>query len=463
MFAAEDVVPEISDYALMFARAAGFCPSAAILPAVVVCAAMIDDRVRLRLPLASGWFESPRFWGLCVGGPGSGKTPAARAMAAPLMELHRILVAKWIAKKQLKKDEDGLKDKDDDDPSPALFTSDCTVEKLSEILRGNPRGILVFNDEFESWLGSLDCYRGGGSRDRGEWLSLYDGGPHQVDRIKRGSFFVENWGASILSATTPGVLKKLAPKLPTDGLLQRFIPVIVGARGAPDQTVMGFEMTRAREAFERRLELLYKISPTVIALDGEAREIFGAEQQRIHALVDDMAAYSESFAAHLGKHAAMLARVALVFHCLSAGGDDQIGIRAMQAAVNFMRKVAKHAFAIYADMMEAAPAVLLVRDVGRFLLAKQAGSFERRQLVQSVRAFRNAERSAQDHALNYLTDCGWITPAPGSYDKAHHTAWVINPKVWTKFATRAEDERERRARVREMIAEDVKARRAGNC
>ncbi len=109
-------------------------------------------------------------------------------------------------------------------PHRALFTSDCTIDKLSELLADNPRGILYCVDEFDSWLGQHDAFsRDGGSRNRGEWMRLYDGGPHQVDRVKRGSFFVKNWGASVLTATTPAALTRLAQKLSADGLFQRFM------------------------------------------------------------------------------------------------------------------------------------------------------------------------------------------------------------------------------------------------
>ena len=67
----------------------------------------------------------------------------------------------------------------------------------------------------------------------------YDGGPHQVNRIKRGAFFVQNWGSSLLSATTPAALGKVAHKLPDDGLLQRLLLVVVRARASPTTACCG--------------------------------------------------------------------------------------------------------------------------------------------------------------------------------------------------------------------------------
>ncbi len=46
-FEAGDVPEAIGEYALLFARSAGFCPTATIVAAVVATASMIDDNIRL--------------------------------------------------------------------------------------------------------------------------------------------------------------------------------------------------------------------------------------------------------------------------------------------------------------------------------------------------------------------------------------------------------------------------------
>ena len=110
---------------------------------------------------------------------------------------------------------DRLPGSDDPVPQKARFTSDSTIDKLSELLADNPRGLLYCVDEFDFWLGQHEAFgRESGGRNRGEWMRLYDGGPHQVDRVKRGSFFVKNWGASVLAATTPATLTRLARSSP---------------------------------------------------------------------------------------------------------------------------------------------------------------------------------------------------------------------------------------------------------
>ena len=200
---------------------------------------------------------------------------------------------------------------------------------MSEVLRDNPRGLLYVTEEFDSWVGGIDCYRASGaaSRDRGEWLRLYNGGPHQVDRVKRGSFFVPNWGASVLSATTPTALLRLAPKLPNDGLLQWFMPVLLRPPVDRDEKI---DATYERIAFEERLRELFAIGPQIINLSAQAADTFTIEERRIRELVEASEAMSEPFAAHMGKHAAMLARVALTFH-LAQGDRGDLQAATMKA------------------------------------------------------------------------------------------------------------------------------------
>src|SRR5215467_5882461 len=63
--------------------------------------------------------------------------------------------------------------------------------------------------------------------DRGFWLQAYDGGPHNVDRIKRGSIHIKNLSVSLLGCIQPDRLAEMQG-LTSDGLLQRFVPVMWG-------------------------------------------------------------------------------------------------------------------------------------------------------------------------------------------------------------------------------------------
>ena len=77
----------------------------------------------------------------------------------------------------------------------------------------------------------MERYNSGRS-DRAFWLTAYDGGPHSIDRIKRGEIFVKNLSVSLLGGIQPARLAELQG-LTSDGLLQRFLPVMMTSASFP--------------------------------------------------------------------------------------------------------------------------------------------------------------------------------------------------------------------------------------
>ena len=448
--AAEDFPPLLADFAVLLARASGHDPAAYLMAGLATAAGAMSDDVRIQLDARTSFFVSALLWVLLLGAPGTAKTPAIRATMSALFHLHRELRAQHAqAVAGLPKDEP-------QPPLPAVFVNDATIEKLSEILADNPRGIIAVFEELDTWLGAHDCYRGGqGSKDRGEWLRLFDGGPHQVDRIRRGSYFVPNWGASILGATTPAGLRRHAKDLPADGLIQRFLPVIVRPMVAPEHAILGAEVRRAREAYEERLRELFAAPPGVVKLSRGAAEIFEARRDALRKEVEAFAAMSEPFAGHLTKHASLLGRLALAMHGLEHGaavGSVEVSGETMARAERLLRKLARHALAMF-EMLEGNDGpVGLARAAGRSIVAGRFETVNRSELMKHCRAFRDASEHQREAALRYLEDAAWLTPLNEGRQYSGRAAWfAVTPEVLTRFADQGEELRRRRDAVRELI------------
>jgi hypothetical protein len=449
----DDVPPVLGDYAAYLANQTGIDFTAYALAGIVAAASMLDDRVQLVLAPRSRWFESARLWVVMVGSPGAGKTPAMRAMLRPVYAKHRALAAAYEATSG---GATGNEARADAPPRPALFTSDATVEALAEILRANERGILFIAEEFESWIGSHDAYRNGtGSRDRGDWLHLYDGGPHQVNRIRRGASFIPNWGASIIAGTTFAALRKLAKHLPTDGLPQRFLMMAVRPMEARGEMSTRLDERHARQPYERRLYALHDYGGGIARLTHDAADLFRAEEDAIRALVGATEVWSEAFAAHVAKHVAMLARVALTFHAFTASGHPAqvpIGVDTLRLAGRFMRKVFAHGMTIYTDAFGTGSALDLARAVARSILAGNTAEVNRRAITHTCRAWRNAEGREQDAALQTLLDSAWLIPLDPEQRLTDYGArWTVNPNVHAMFREDAEAARLRRDLARERL------------
>ena len=80
-----DILSEMAaQFPIDFARSTGFDPSLTLSAAVSVAAAALSDGFQIVGNSKSQWFQQPRLWILDIARPGAGKTPAQRAMLAPL-------------------------------------------------------------------------------------------------------------------------------------------------------------------------------------------------------------------------------------------------------------------------------------------------------------------------------------------------------------------------------------------
>jgi len=286
-------------------------------------------------------------------------------------------------------------------------------------------------------------------------LRLFDGGPHQVDRIKRGSFFVPNWGASILGATTPAGLRRHAKELPPDGLIQRFLPVIVRPMSAPNNFILGAHIKQARDKFEQTLLDLFAAPDGVVKFSRESAEIFFARRDALRDEVDALAGFSEPFAGHVAKHAGLLGRIALAFHCLECGaGAASVALSGdtMTRAASLLRKLTQHALALFDMLGGNDSAGTLAQAVGRSIVAGGLIEVTRRDLRQHCRAFKSATEYQREAAIRLLIDAAWLTPiTDGRQYDGRPARFVVATEVFERFRDAGEELKARRAKVRELF------------
>ena len=151
------------------------------------------------------------------------------------------------------------------------MTNDATIEKIAEILRDNPDGLLLYRDELMGWLRSLD--KAGREADRAFYLEAWNGnGSFSVDRIGRGSLHVPAVCVSVLGGIQPGPLSTyvrdaLGEAEKADGLLQRFQLLV-----HPDPR--GYDPVDRRPDLEAK-NRAYDVFKGLAGLDAEA---FGARR-----------------------------------------------------------------------------------------------------------------------------------------------------------------------------------------
>lgn len=458
-FPVELLPPAIARFAEDQAELIGIDPAIVGMSALGVAAACIDDRQEIQPKRHDPtWTESARLWIGIIGGPSSGKSPGIKKAMGPAFKVDSAWRKESGAKMQEWTAACEAIEKGQPQPEPPLqqrlIVSDATTEKLADILsRCSPRGMLCFMDELSGWLGSMDAYRNGVAKDRPAWLEAYHGGPKSIDRISRGSTFVENWGVSVLGGIQPDVVHEYARTTNHDGMLQRFLLVHAGAGGPgmdrpPDMA--------AKEAYSGLIEHLARLSagPVVTLSEDAHRAREGLTEKLVKAT---RVSANQFLAATLGKWTGTFARLLLTYHCIELHGTGihpsarpVSGETAERVATLMGDVLFPHAVRFYQGLD---PAGDHSRQVAALILAKGWDRFTvKRDLTQSLHTSRNWKPWELDGAMNRLEGFGWITPEPGKINERGRPAgYTVNPEVHQRFTEQAVQERQRRADVAGMM------------
>lgn len=447
----DEATPPISSFAFAFSRATGIDHSGMIVAATTAAASIIDDRYRLEVNRGSNWIVSARQWAFLCAPPSGGKSPTLRPATDPIKQLHAELFQQWNAANS------HLKDDKDKSPMPALYTSDATIPALTERLKDNPRGIFMVNEEFSSWIGAIDCAdKGESAKNRGDWLQLRDGGPRQIDRISRGSIQVPNWGASVLAACTPDGIAKQMKNMPEDGLIQRFVPCIMG----PANLDAVGDCTAEIKYWEKCIRWAYDFtsaSHQLIRLSPEASQMFEIERKEQRKLVFATEGFALAYAGHLGKHPGMLAEIALTFHVFSGRTGipgPEINAETMRTAIRYMQRVRKHAYYLYSGILSTSPAFELAQALARSVVAadETMTAVSRDWMTQHCQGFKRADDRLRREAVQLLEDADWLEASPGvrAYG-GWPSKYAVHESVFRVFAREGEQWRARRAAVRDAI------------
>lgn len=269
-----DMLPEIlGNYVVNTAERLSVPLEFVAVPLVVALGSVIGTKVSVFPKQHDNWQIVPNLWGAIIGQPSSKKSPAMddamrpikdlekKALAAHKLDIQEHSTQALINASRAKVDNDALKSLakqlasqcDDDDtadkiteedlhkkataiaesrqqdetiPLPRRHTvNDITVEKLGEIENQNNNGVLQYRDELSGFLADLE--KESEQQKRSFYLEGFNGtGSYIVDRIGRGTVFIENHCLSVMGGIQPDkleiYLERTMKGLGNDGLIQRF-------------------------------------------------------------------------------------------------------------------------------------------------------------------------------------------------------------------------------------------------
>jgi putative DNA primase/helicase len=448
------------------------CPADYPAVAAMVClAAVVGRQVAIRPKQFDDWTVTPNLWGAVIGRPSLLKTPAIQepirmieALETLAREAHErdqqhhaadLLVAEAAAKEAKTGIAKAVKARDASlahalaleagaVPEPPArrryLTQDATMEKLGELLRDNPRGILIYRDELVEFLVGLDQEGREGSR--AFYLEAWNGsGSFRFDRIGRGTIEIDAACVSLIGGIQPGplgayMLSAIRGGRGDDGLIQRLQLAVWPDAPATWHNVDRSPDTQARGTARAVYERLDQIDPGALGATREDGDRlpwlrFSPEGQ---ALFTDWRATLErriradgihpALESHLAKFRSLVPSLALLCHLADTPGGGPVSRAAVLRALAWSEYLETHAQRIYAPALVPDMAAALELDRR---LVDLPEPFTARDVSQ--RGWRLLDREGTAAALAVLIEYGRIRGEASSGPGRPTTRYHLHPAL----------------------------------
>lgn len=479
-FDAETLLPEVLRTWVMDEAERMPCPPDYIaVAALSALGSIVGARCAIKPKRLDSWLIVPNLWGGIVGDPSAKKSPAWGVALRPLDRLiakagdaHRVASAdheidRMVFEARTEAIEDRIRKaakKNDGDPAavarelrehqeqaaaaPVLRrykTNDSTIEKLGELLRDNPAGLLVLRDELVGLMATWE--REGREGERAFFLEAWNGNQaFDSDRIGRGHISIANLCVSIFGGIQPdkltAYLEQATHAFANDGMLQRFqLLVYPDARRwewrdrAPNRPAC----ERAAAVFEAIADfdpVTWGAAPADdlarfphFQFGEEAQAIFVDFSSDLH-VVRLPAEDEPIIRQHLAKYDKLFPGLALIFHLVDCATGERSGAVSRDCALRaaawceYLQAHARRCYGLLKDDgLRAAQA--LVAKLQRGALSD---GFTARDVRRNQWRHLTTDEAIQA-ALDWLEDEDWLRGEPTSGAGRKTVRYSINPAV----------------------------------
>jgi hypothetical protein len=447
-----------------------------------ICAA-VDKRTRLKV--TETWKVPPILWLMTIGASSDKKSPGSRPMHKILNVIQSLDGDRYKAEMLMWKGAEAkyasqLKAFTNHHQSTEVMLSnstaptvaplapepkelrltinDATSQKLIHLADGRPRGFLLLMDEMENWLKRVNDPRSGD--DRGAWIKGYESDSHVMDRVQAGTIRADNVAVAIYGNVQPAVFKHHITMASTDGLVQRFLPVVVdGDKNSMWQEVPKF-MTKAAD-FDALVTKIFNEPIWEYEFTPNARELFrefSAWYLKLRS-AEVLLKASDTYMTALGKIEGTCLRMALIFHIIDYQTEKYVSAKTLQAAINTMKQFfipsLKYSFSEVAEQKNTLTEWLTDHII------QIAGIKETVTLGDLKRSARRQITDMQDTAVNSefymimadLCDANYVMLIDETNPR--HPVWAINPELATTFADHRKAIVAAKQQVRDNFAEMI--------
>lgn len=484
-----EILPEhIQRYVKNASKSMGCDMSAFAMCALGALSGAISTKFSVA-PMATGeWIEHPNLWIALIGSPGMKKSPMMSAAKAPLEDIHAARQRTYdqnydtwrkaqraSAAQKGKKKPDGAVEADDgwsDEPQPpaSLLANDLTYEKLVRNMAHSPNGILATYDELAGLIGGFGNYSRGGSKDRSFYLQAWTGGYYCFERVTGGEdgkglrIGIENCALSILGGIQMDRLRKFTDVV-EDGLLQRFLPVIITHSDLPQEIDVDERGDSGQADYAALVNRCLSAQPLKVLLTEEAREVFNALRRELHDLQLASSGMARGFSEFISKLSGYSVRLALVLHIIEnpEGAARLLSEKtARDAARLVMDFILEHGLACYRTLEEITAQGDRLEKVASYLLTARDKNGELKQafvpsdFTNNCPFARNMDLIQLDKLLGPFVAAGWLHESEKikmtyGRGKTAKMKWTLEPEVRVQFANRQADEERRKGKVAKLM------------
>lgn len=336
------------------------------------------------------------------------------------------------------------------------ITHDPTVEKLGELLRDNPRGLLLLRDELAGWLWTLE--RLGREGDREFYLESWDGTSNfTFDRIGRGTVSIPFLTLSILEGIQPSKLHSYFAGALTekgcgaDGLLQRFqipvwpdsLPEWENIDRVPDieahnQAIAIFEQLACSNPSDIGTEILTTGDIPALRFEPEAQDFFNEWRDHLERRLRSSEMENQpAFESHLAKFRSLMPSLSLLFHLTEVATGktsdaSRVGLHNSELAAAWCDFLEAHALKVYALEKQESPTHVLA---DRILEGKVRDGMTCRDICRKGWGHLNSLERVKN-AAQVLEKVAWVRlMEQPSGEKGGRPAFLlrINPRLEVSF------------------------------
>ncbi len=351
----------LTDRASEISEAMGLDPLVPLIAGLAAVCGAVDARTRLRL--MNEYEVPPVLWLMTIGEPADKKSPGSKPMFKILEEFERNDIERfqldmmlWEGKEaawsNAKKDfnlscinsdlmpNDVPKLYEPLPPQPVpvrVVVSDITSQKLVRQAADRPRGLLCVLDEMAGWVKKMTDRNSGD--DRSAWVQSYEASSYKFDRVTAGTIDAEHFAIAIYGNIQPKVFQENLPSLSSDGLIQRFIPVVL----RPSFNKRGNEIPTFlsnRPEYEAMIRKVYALPAQTYTLTQGAFDAFREFQLWYESVKKDerLLRSSTTFMTAFGKLEGTTGRLALLFHLIENSQSQQVTVETMNKAIVVVKR-----------------------------------------------------------------------------------------------------------------------------